>query len=231
MGVCGVLISLRRSKCPGGGTFSGSDPSWINGAVIGFDGNSLTEGQGATAGGDYPDQLYSLLVSAGVTLASRPNFAVGGQTTAQMESDAVTQIDPYLSTGSGAHILFAWEIGNHLAVTGNISTVETAFQNYCAERREAGWKVVVITNPPRNSTTAGYGSNVAAYNTALQTCNTWLRANWTSFADGIVDIAADSRLSDYTNATYYYTDQIHLSNNGYAVVAELAFPVLVGLAH
>lgn len=219
-----ALISLK-----GGGT--GTPPegyTWLNNAEIDFDGNSLTAGQGATAGMDYPSQLIALLTTLGITGISWNNFGVGGQTTAAMASDAASQVDTQITSGV-QNILFAWEIGNDIYFNGNVSTAQTAFANYCTARRAAGWKVIVFTLTPRNQSSS-FGDSISAYNAKLTSANTWLRANWTSFADGIVDIAADSRMDDYTDSTYF-SDGIHYTNAGYGVAAELGQTVLLSLAH
>jgi lysophospholipase L1-like esterase len=202
------------------GTSGGGGAVDLNNSVMVFDGNSLTAGQGASAGMDYPSQLIALLTSSGVAGMETHNFGVSGQQTGSMIADAATQIDPLINVGV-QNILFAWEIGNDIYYNGNAVNAENAFQTYCEARRAAGWKVIVFTCPPRNNTTPA-GDDVATYNTKLSASNTWIRTNYASFADALVDLAADSRLSDYTNMTYYYTDGVHLSNNGYGVVAELA---------
>ncbi len=61
----------------------------------------------------------------------------------------------------------------------------------------------------------------AQINAIINKVNTMLRANYSQFADGIIDFAADSRLSNPNDTTYFYTDKTHLNNTGYQVVADL----------
>jgi lysophospholipase L1-like esterase len=204
------------------------DYSWLSDAGIVFDGNSLTAGQGSTGGNTYPAQLIALLEALGITGIADYNFGVGGQTTSDMDSDVTTQIDP-LILGGVQNILFAWEIGNDIYFNGDVSAAQTRFQNYCEDRQAAGWTVIVITLTPRNQSTS-FGDDVTAFNAKLDAANTWLRANYTSFASGLVDVALDDRLSDYLDTTYF-SDGIHYTNAGYGVVAELALPVITGLPH
>lgn len=225
MSFAAFILSLNGT---GSGEVPGGTYDWLSDAGIVFDGNSLTAGQGATSGQDYPAQLINLLTALGVTGIAHYNFGVGGQTTSDMDSDVTTQIDP-LILGGVQNILFAWEIGNDIYYNGNTTAAETRFQNYCLDRQAAGWTVIVITLTPRNQSSA-FGDTISQFNTKLNNANTWLRANYTSFASGIVDVAADSRLSDYTDATYF-SDGIHYTDAGYGVVAELALPVLLGLPH
>jgi lysophospholipase L1-like esterase len=214
------------------GTSAGSVPGdpydWLSDAGIVFDGNSLTAGQGSTGGNTYPAQLIALLEALGITGIADYNFGVGGQTTGDMESDAATQIDTLILPGV-QNILFAWEIGNRIYFNGNVSAAQTEFQTYCENRQAAGYTVIVITLTPRNQSTA-FGDDVTTFNTKLASANTWLRANYTSFASGLVDVALDDRLSDYLDTTYF-SDGIHYTNAGYGVVAELALPVILGLPH
>jgi lysophospholipase L1-like esterase len=68
-----------------------------------------------------------------------------------------------------------------------------------------------------------------AADTVRSTVNTWLRANYATFADGLVDLAADSRLTNTADTTYYVVDGVHYNAAGNAVWAELigdAFEVL-----
>jgi lysophospholipase L1-like esterase len=48
-----------------------------------------------------------------------------------------------------------------------------------------------------------------------------IRAHYNGYADGIADIAADPRLGDADDDlnTRYYTDRIHMTPEGYAIVA------------
>lgn len=212
----------------GSGEIPGGTYDWLSDAGIVFDGNSLTAGQGAASGMDYPAQLIALLEALGITGIADYNFGVGGQTTTDMDSDAASQIDTLILPGV-QNILFAWEIGNDIYFNGDVSAAQTRFQNYCLARQAAGWTVIVFTLTPRNQSTA-FGDDVTTYNTKLNSANTWLRANYTGFASGLVDVAADSRLSDYLDSTYY-ADGIHHTNLGYGVDAELALPVILGLPH
>jgi len=68
-------------------------------------------------------------------------------------------------------------------------------------------------NNPRNTV------NTAALNALI-------RANWNSFADGLADIAADARFTDYNNTTYFNADKVHLTDAGYAAAAQVFLPAI-----
>lgn len=174
------------------------------------DGNSLTSGTGSTGGLDYVTQLQTLL--GGSSVYRKVNKGVAAQTTQQMSADAATDIDPNRDNWARP-ILVAWEVGNDIfnnSLSG--AAAEANFNTYCTNRRAAGFKVVAVTVPAR---VAGPpAANIAA-------ANTLIRANWTGYADALADVAADARLTDYTNLTYYDPDQTHLNNTGYGVVAGI----------
>lgn len=210
------------------GDSGGGEPTyaWLNNAVIVFDGNSLTAGQGASAGMDYPNQMLDLLDGYGVTGIESHNVGVSAQTTSDMASDAASQVDTLIN-GGVENILFAWEIGNDIYFNGDVSAAETRWTNYCNARKAAGWTVICINLMPRNQTSS-FGDDVTTFNSKLSSANTWLAANYSSFSDALVDVRSDSRLNDYTNTTYF-SDGTHLTNAGYGVVAELCLSVLLGL--
>ena len=58
--------------------------------------------------------------------------------------------------------------------------------------------------------------------------NTMLRTGWSQFADGLADLAGDSRigdLGDELDGQFYRIDQMHLTNAGNAVMAAVTAPV------
>jgi lysophospholipase L1-like esterase len=59
----------------------------------------------------------------------------------------------------------------------------------------------------------------ASQDTEIADVNAWIRSS--AGFDHVIDLAADTRLSDATNATYFYSDGIHLTDTGYGVVANL----------
>ena len=51
--------------------------------------------------------------------------------------------------------------------------------------------------------------------------NSWIRSTYQHWSDGLVDVAADSRLQDPNNTTYFSTDTIHPVGEGLKVVISL----------
>ena len=95
-------------------------------------------------------------------------------------------------------------------------TIITSISTACAARKAAGWqKVIVATILPR-----GPGND--ANETKRQTVNASIRANYATYADGLVDIGNDATIGQATqnsNTTYYNADQIHPSEAGHAIIA------------
>jgi hypothetical protein len=74
---------------------------------------------------------------------------------------------------------------------------------------------LVVTGTVVDRTTAfTNGQNTAGFRAMAASINTWLRANYTNFADALADPAANVNLQDADNTTYF-VDQVHLSQTGH----------------
>lgn len=177
------------------------------------DGDSVTRGNKATAGHEYPTVMAD---SLGSNFDVR-NFGVDSQTLNDMSGDAVSQIDTSFGTvlDGRKNIVVAWGGTNDLYFGDSAATVISDYSAYCAARQAAGLMVVACTIIDRTE----FGGSWTAADAA--TVNASIRANWETYADALCDLADDSRLSDYTDTTYYNADGTHLNDAGYAVVAEL----------
>jgi len=175
-------------------------------------GDSLTYGSYASDWyHSYPEQLRALNPKI-----TAHQFGTGGQSVQTTLANAPTVVDPlYMSTGVEKSVVVIWAGTNDIAAFSR-TDVETYndIASYCSGRQTVGFKVVVLTILPRTDATAGE----EAYRVS---CNTMIRTNWATFADALVDVAADTRLDDFNDANYYAADKIHLVDGGYAVVASL----------
>ena len=186
------------------------------------DGNSMSDGVGGSA--PYSDLISTYLGNAW----SISNFAVSGQTTAQMITDAATEIDTTLDEDLLCNIIAVWEGTNSLYFGATGAAAYADLVTYCQARQSAGWKVVILTVLPRSNS-----GTPTDFEIHRQTVNTNIRENWQTFADALVDIAADRRLGDLgdqTNTTYY-PDLVHLNDAGYAIVAHYVASAVLQLAH
>jgi lysophospholipase L1-like esterase len=179
------------------------------------DGDSLTAG-GQSGATPYPTQLQDLL---GTGIWDMRNFGVSGQTTTNMLSDVTTQVDVWHNAIRPREVVVCLAGSNDIFSGGNAANLQTGISNYCSGRRLAGFDVLVCSILPRS----GYNGTQEAIRVAV---NSWVASNYASFADGFVNLAADTRLDDYTDATYYNADQTHLTTAGYGVVAELVEAVI-----
>lgn len=192
--------------------------------LVVMDGDSMTRGSGASSdlSDNYPSQLAGLL-STGYDLV---NVGVGGQTTADMIADAATEVDPLLTwQPRSAGLVVFWNT-NDLHFSASVADTQARIQSYCTSRRAAGWKCIVGTILPRSSV-----GTPGTYEANRLIVNQWIRDNWSTFADGFFDPAADSRIGDAgdeLNATFY-NDPAHLNGTGYAIVADLVRAKVVAL--
>ena len=176
-----------------------------------FDGDSLTVGPALGSG--YVEQLMADYADAGRRF-DWMNYAVSGQVTNDLNTDATTQIDPYYSAlVAPKNILCVWIGCNDMA--GQTISKETAYNNlvtYCQGRKAAGYKIIVATILPRGATNPNFETDRAWYNNQIKT-------NYASWADAVADVAGDSTLgAGYSDLTYYNADQVHLTQAGQAIV-------------
>lgn len=186
-----------------------------------FDGDSLTAGSGSTGGNTYPAQ-YLALVNGGGSWESY-NVAIAGQTLAAMA--AASDVDSKFDVVRPARKVFIWGGTNDMRAGTDDTTTYNRLVSYCNARKAIGWQVYVLTCLPR---TGDVLPDDATFETRRQAFNTAVRNNYTTFADKLVDIAADSRIGDAgdnLNTTYFDADHIHMNNTGYGVVAAVAAAV------
>src|SRR5690606_10717173 len=141
---------------------------------------SLTQGSGSTGGQAYPEQCMALLG------ANYYGLAVGraGEQISEAAPDAAAQVDAYYRGAAFPRdaVVF-WAGTNDFYFEAGQATVRTRYQNYCAARRAAGWKVIAATLLPRQD--AGVPAGHEAERTSF---NAWLREGWPGFADALADV-------------------------------------------
>ena len=83
-------------------------------------------------------------------------------------------------------------------------------------------KIIVGTMLPR---TGGFTAPMvsATFETQRLAYNTWLRANYATFADTLADYGADAIMGNVANCTNtaYYADQTHPASGGHAILASI----------
>lgn len=159
------------------------------------DGNSLATIQGG--GISWSQQLTAKLTSNSV-VHTMTNKAVGGQTTPQMEADAITDIDPLYTEGKRNVLIFQEGINDMVL---NEPTSTGAFDNikaYCTNRQTSGWEVWIIPILPAwyygykgDNTVTGYN----LLNTERLDVNNMLALD-SSFYDKYLDVSTIPGLYD-----------------------------------
>jgi lysophospholipase L1-like esterase len=179
-------------------------------ALLVYDGDSQTIGSVGPVT-PYPTRLATTLADLNTVYR---NFALGSQKITDLATDAATQIDPLISP-SIPTILTVWAGTNDIMTDAvDAATCHQRLADYCTARRAAGLKVIVCTLVAGNS-----GLYTNATRNAV---NDLIRANYTSYADGLADLAANANIGgdgDENNTTYFNADKLHLTNTGQIEVA------------
>ena len=195
-----------------------ADRAWTKNVIC--DGDSITYGNGVSAGSEYPSVLGQLLGSD----FSVVNLGVPAQTLVNMEADAATQIDPQYDASYSANIIVCLGGTNDLYFNASAATAETSLQTYCTNRRSAGFKVIVCTILPRGDfpgTSTLPSDKHENHSIRRKSFNAWVRANYRTFSDALADIALDYELSDSYDADVYQSDRVHPNATGAAKIAAI----------
>jgi lysophospholipase L1-like esterase len=190
--------------------------------VFAFEGDSITCGT-ATTGATQGQAWYQVMQR---TLSRSFDGIFRAYPSRQVSAwitEDPTDLDEFCPD-DGRGYVFGFGGTNDLFFGASAGTVQTRYQDWCEARQAAGWKVIAFTILPRSDT-----STPGTFETSRQTFNTWLRANWATFADALVDVAADTRIGDVNDeldTTYYSTDKVHLIAAGQAIVATLVADTL-----
>ena len=180
----------------------------------------------STAGNDYPTQAMKAFYPVKAIAYLPHNFAVNSSQISGLTSRA-SEDDAYYSSSHARNTFVVWAGTNDITLGGLSATIAyNALVTYCQARRAVGWKVIVLTMLPRQENTD------TTFEAKKVSFNANVVANWTTFADGLADVAADSRIGDAgddADTTYYDPDRVHLNDTGYGVVAGIVKDALVTL--
>lgn len=180
--------------------------------------NIVLSGDSQTANDLWPPLFRSFLRG---TIAAH-NVAVSGKRLQALITDDVSRVDSIYVTGA-LNVCICWAGTNDLCYEdGTAEQLLADAETYCAARKAAGWRVFVGTVLPRGNAPdpTTYEARRVAYNAAL-------RSDY-SFADGLIDVAADSRIGApgaNTNATFFASESgawVHINSAGGDIVANIA---------
>lgn len=187
-----------------------------------FDGDSLTYGCYATPNNNYADKVR-VAALAGWDVY---NLGSPGYTIDSLVARAAVNVDPLFSPGYKNIVVIA--AGTNNLTAGNTgAAIHTTISNYCTARRAAGWKVAVTTIPARQ-----YAGDPGDLETRRGDCNTLIRANYLTYSDALIDIAANASIGPYAqalDATYFFSDHLHMVDGGFAAWAGVAQTALTPL--
>ncbi len=186
-------------------------------AVLVWDGGSIIGGRGASPGLDPASQTKRLLPHPCLNYISSSS----GDLIANMLAEAPLEVDARYRADADADICLVMAGGGDILAGNAVDEIFADLQRYCLERHATGFRVVVVTLLPR--------SRPANFEQDRLALNALVRDDWASFADGLVDVAADARIGDTMDnldRKYYQSDTIHPTDAGYAVMAADTAPVL-----
>lgn len=175
--------------------------------ILVTDGDSITE-----------YNVYQPLLSLTETFSIQ-NTAVSGRTLQQMQEAAFTSVDPLYSTKNRYNVDVIFGGTNNFYFSQSLAETYDSLLAYCASRRLAGYKVIVVTMMSR----VGTGLGGATLDSFKNSYNAIIRARWPEFADGLADVASNPNLGAdgaYANLTYF-TDGVHPTTAGYTIIAGI----------
>lgn len=146
---------------------------------------------------------------------------MGGETLADMLTNAPTAVDPRYDIHANANIVCILGGINDLFSGASANIVYDNLKSYWAGRRLAGFKVMAGTVQPA-ATVTGAGE------TARVALNVLIRSD-ASLYDGLADFAANAHLQNTSDLTYYQADGVHPTATGAAVMASIADAVIATL--
>jgi lysophospholipase L1-like esterase len=178
--------------------------------TLAFAGESLTVGYG----GSHPwtnDVVTPGYPSPALTVI---NDGMGGDTSARTVGSASTLIDPQFSPAAPANVVVLWTgVNDLLNLSGAWGITYNNMQQFCRERHRLGWKCFICTL-----------ESLTGQDTNRDALNAGLRTTWSTFADGLIDLGANSTIGAdgaSANTTYFLADGIHMTDAGYAIVSGL----------
>jgi len=185
--------------------------------VIYCEGNSLTQGTANNPGEAYPTLLSDSNSTWKVTNGGNDGYELTDMLNTVFTANGVER--QYDVTNKN-EIVVVWGGTNDIYKDSSSIGTHVLMDSLCTELQMWGYKVIVMTTLPTTRLSVG-GATVTD---TIVNYNTLIKDNYTSYADGIVKLDEDSRLSNPLNTTYFTFDEIHLIEAGYSVVQELLQP-------
>lgn len=164
-----------------------------------------------TAIGDSISTIYPNMAAAKISeryLITNYNTALSGQPVSgaldSLNTDVISKVNPR------ALNIISVMIGHNFGVD-SAATTYAGIVRICERCREGGYKVVIHTLINDVS---------PAYQTVINSINSWIRTFWRFYADALCDSQAIPELTDPTDTTYYL-DGTHPTVAGEQKIADL----------
>nr|QDP20670.1 hypothetical protein FNV92_00225 [Bradyrhizobium cosmicum] len=180
--------------------------SMPNGVV--FSGDSIT--QDIVGNVSFPDQFTANTGRANI------NIGQSGDTAADANTNYSSQIAPSYNASTSSVIVFLYGTNDIQALGHTDVQLRSDLTSLVGKARATGYYAAIGTLLPRNDVGNGWNSTMEGYRVAL---NTWLRANWQTFANGLVDFGAIAELQDPND--FHFADAVHPTDRGKRPMAEL----------
>lgn len=135
---------------------------------------------------------------------------------ANLTTLAPLTIDTLYRAEAQKNICVLWTGWNDVNGGADAEDLKTQIQTYCEARQAEGWQMIVVSLPLAN-----YSGQPVGYPAIRTEVNDWLFENWPTFANGYADLTDDLIIGDAgdTSDTDYWTDELHMTEAGYEIVA------------
>lgn len=152
---------------------------------------------------------------------SKHILGVGGRTALTIIGYIPSNVCQLYTTGGQWNIAIPLAGVNDIDITNadSAANIEGYITAIHRELHQCGFQTLALTITPCGTATCTVG-----FNAIITTIDNWIRANWRTFADAFIDIAATANMSDPTNTTYYNADQEHWTATGITYVASVVGP-------
>ncbi len=172
---------------------------------------------------------HQITARSGATIGPRNAAGGYGTTPIGMMQAASTNVLPKRDLFAGMNLAVLWPGGNDLATDRSAEYQYSVLKAYCLQLKRWGFNVIVTTLISRQGNQS-VGVGGAALDDLRVTCNDYIRANWPSFADDLVDFIVWPNLDDlgaYADPLYFQPDGTHLTTLGYQEVAQAVEDVMI----
>lgn len=181
-----------------------------------------------------PNNYTYLAINGGITGTLEPswNTTVNGKTTDgtivwECFHETRPLCDGLYSNDFDSNFAILWIGSNDLLNNRQVKDIENNIQAWHIARKAVGWKTITYTILPRTThllfprTAEKSPMTDTIFESRRAEINSWIRSTYQHWSDGLVDVAADSRLQDPNNTTYFSPDKIHPVGEGLKVVISL----------